>query len=260
MNVEEQVRNSRQKPGLISLPVWLAMPFVLHLLLSLGLFVCWRVVDETAFAYCMALFAVLTTLLLIVWTDWTKRWLTQIVLHFQSASQATIQAGVEQPSQHLPLLELQMMVQSFNQVAQHWRRSLEEIEVALQTTREKFTKIFHSSPDSIMMAVLSKHLQVQFVYQESVQIQPGSQPSIQPRSQLSTGLKIETLITPLPTEWLTSFHQAVLEGDLDWMLSLLEAIGNNEEVVAYLLNLVRNFQYAELLNLVQLSIATRQQD
>jgi len=66
--------------------------------------------------------------------------------------------------------------------------------------------------------------------------------------------KLTEGISALPPDWLTDFRQGIIEGDLDWVLTLIAQIHEcNEPLAMALTFLVNRFQFEELLTLTQKS-------
>ena len=93
-------------------------------------------------------------------------------------------------------------------------------------------------------AAMSQHIGVRFVYEESNQV-PHT-PAIEVKAA-----KIDDL-AELSANLVANLYQATLEGDLDLMLTLIEEIRSENDLVATgLANLANNFQFKELLNLLE---------
>lgn len=96
---------------------------------------------------------------------------------------------------------------------------------------------------------IAKHIGVRYVYDEQISFQDST-------SNDALVLNAEALAV-LPADWLTSFHQATIEGDLDLMLTLIAQIhAQNERLANALANLADNLHFEELLALTQ-PIVTR---
>ena len=91
---------------------------------------------------------------------------------------------------------------------------------------------------------LHKHLGVSFVYDE---------PTVSPTSiQNETNAITPDAIAALPTALVANLHQAIIDGDKDLMLSLIDQIrSSNKPLANALAALVNNFRYKQLLNLTQ---------
>lgn len=62
-------------------------------------------------------------------------------------------------------------------------------------------------------------------------------------------------LSALPPDWLIDFRQGIIEGDLDWVLTLIAQIHEcNEPLAMALTFLVNRFQFEELLTLTQKSL------
>jgi signal transduction histidine kinase len=74
------------------------------------------------------------------------------------------------------------------------------------------------------------------------------EPSSEALAKLAEGIAV------LPPDWLADFRQGIIEGDLDWVLSLIAQIQEcNEPLAKALASLVNTFQFEELLALTQKS-------
>lgn len=72
------------------------------------------------------------------------------------------------------------------------------------------------------------------------------EPSSEALAKLAEG------IAALPADWLADFRQGIIEGDLDWVLTLIAQIHEcNEPLAKALTSLVNKFQFEELLTLTQ---------
>lgn len=66
--------------------------------------------------------------------------------------------------------------------------------------------------------------------------------------------KLAEGIAALPADWLADFRQGIIEGDLDWVLTLIAQIHEcNEPLAKALTSLANTFQFEELLTLTQKS-------
>jgi predicted ATPase/signal transduction histidine kinase/CheY-like chemotaxis protein/tRNA A-37 threonylcarbamoyl transferase component Bud32 len=91
---------------------------------------------------------------------------------------------------------------------------------------------------------LHKHLGVSFVYDEST-ASPTS-------TQTDTGAITPDAIAALPTDLVANLYQAIIDGDKDLMLSLIDPIrSSNKPLANALAALVNNFRYKQLLTLTQ---------
>jgi len=85
---------------------------------------------------------------------------------------------------------------------------------------------------------------VRYVYDEQTSFQDST-------NNNALVLTCEALAV-LPEDWLISFHQATIEGDLDLMLTLIAQIhAQNEPLANALANLADNLHFEELLALTQ---------
>ena len=91
---------------------------------------------------------------------------------------------------------------------------------------------------------LHKHLGVSFIYDEPV-ISPTS-------TQNDTDAITADAIAALPTALVANLYQAIIDGDKDLMLTLIDQIREqNKPLANALAALVNNFRYKQLLNLTQ---------
>jgi predicted ATPase/signal transduction histidine kinase/DNA-binding response OmpR family regulator len=94
---------------------------------------------------------------------------------------------------------------------------------------------------------LHKHLGVSFVYDE-----PAASPT---STQTDTDAITADAIAALPADLVTNLHQAIIDGDKDLMLTLIDQIREqNKPLANALAALVNNFRYKQLLNLTQFAI------
>ncbi len=89
---------------------------------------------------------------------------------------------------------------------------------------------------------LHKHIGVRYLYDE---------PPIEPNSTPTQALTPEA-IAALPAGWLASLQKAAIEGDVDLILIQIEQIRSQNDAVANALaSLAKNFQFKQLLALIQ---------
>ncbi|MBD1834233.1 AAA family ATPase [Cyanobacteria bacterium FACHB-472] len=94
---------------------------------------------------------------------------------------------------------------------------------------------------------LRKHLGVSFVYDE-----PPASPT---STQNDTNAITPDAIAALPTELVANLYQAIIDGDKDLMLALIDQIrSSNKPLANALAALVNNFRYKQLLNLTQSAV------
>jgi PAS domain S-box-containing protein len=118
----------------------------------------------------------------------------------------------------------------------------EERAVALKVGCDDF--ICKPFREAEVFEAIGKYIGVQYVYDESASFQDST-------SNDSLALNPEAL-TALPADWLASFHQATIEGDIDLMLTLIAQIHvQNEPLANALANLADNLKFEELLALTQ---------
>jgi DNA polymerase III delta subunit len=88
---------------------------------------------------------------------------------------------------------------------------------------------------------------VSFVYDE-----PATSPT---STQIDTDALTPDAIAALPTDLVANLHQAIIDGDKDLMLTLIDQIRcSNKPLANALAALVNNFRYKQLLNLTQFAI------
>jgi CheY-like chemotaxis protein len=94
---------------------------------------------------------------------------------------------------------------------------------------------------------LRKHLGVSFVYDET--------PALPTSTQIDTDAITPDAIAALPTELVANLHQAIIDGDKDLILTLIDQIRySNKPLANALAALVNNFRYKQLLNLTQSAV------
>lgn len=78
----------------------------------------------------------------------TAHWISRPLQRLSQASQAIASGNLEQKiPEGLMIAELQLMSQSFNQMAEQLRQSFERLKSAFQESEEKFTRVFLSNPN-----------------------------------------------------------------------------------------------------------------
>jgi CheY-like chemotaxis protein len=88
--------------------------------------------------------------------------------------------------------------------------------------------------------VLARHLGVKFVYEDL----PGEAETTCAGEALDLGV--------MPGEWLADLRQATIEGDLDWMVTLIEVAQERDPArVAALAELAHNFRHDEILTQIE---------
>src|SRR5919199_5505156 len=98
--------------------------------------------------------------------------------------------------------------------------------------------------ESEVFEAIAKHIGVRYVYDEQIAFQDSTEND-------ALVLNAEALAV-LPADWLASFHQATIEGDLDLMLTLIAQIhAQNERLANALANLADNLHFEALLSLTQ---------
>lgn len=94
---------------------------------------------------------------------------------------------------------------------------------------------------------LHKHLGVSFVYEETA-ASPSS-------TQIDTNALTPDVIAALPADLVANLYQAIIDGDKDLMLALIDQIrSSNKSLANALAALVNNFRYKQLLTLTQSAI------
>lgn len=89
---------------------------------------------------------------------------------------------------------------------------------------------------------ISKHIGVKFIFEEV----PLTPPPVETNNLILTPEHLKNL----SPDWLLSFHQATIEGDLDSMLNLVEKLRVENPLIAQsLTTLVKKYQFKTLLNL-----------
>ena len=98
---------------------------------------------------------------------------------------------------------------------------------------------------------LAKHLGVRFVYEEAgKQVEKGTE-GTPPTERLSV-----TTLAAMPSKWLADMYQATLEGDLNWMTTLVEQI-QDANLADTLSELINDFEHDVILDLIRLAQAQR---
>ncbi|MFX1411358.1 MAG: two-component regulator propeller domain-containing protein [Promethearchaeota archaeon] len=98
---------------------------------------------------------------------------------------------------------------------------------------------------------LTEHLGVRFVYEELETREPTQDVLGYPVPRGPDAALVEELTT-MPTEWVADLHRATVKADWNMMLTLINRIrGENAALADALVNLARNFEYREILMLIQ---------
>ncbi|MBD2459823.1 PAS domain S-box protein [Oscillatoria sp. FACHB-1407] len=85
----------------------------------------------------------------------TTQGIAQPILQLCRASRAMADGQLDQQiDADSAIQELDVMAHSFNQMAEQLRQSFAKVKLALHESEEKFTKVFHSSPDPMVIATL----------------------------------------------------------------------------------------------------------
>ncbi len=83
----------------------------------------------------------------------TSRWISKPILKLSRASEELAQGTWTQSlSEKTPIAEIKTLTHSFNRTAEQLQHSFDLIKIALQESEEKFTKVFQTSPDPIMIS------------------------------------------------------------------------------------------------------------
>ena len=82
----------------------------------------------------------------------TARKITQPILRLSQASRDLMLGKTDMPMQEQTwIAELAVLAHSFNDMSDHLLRSLDQVSTALQESKEKFTTVFRTSPDPILI-------------------------------------------------------------------------------------------------------------
>ncbi|MBD2033779.1 PAS domain S-box protein [Leptolyngbya sp. FACHB-321] len=85
----------------------------------------------------------------------TSSWIARPILRLSRASRELALGEWHYPVEDdSRVAELEVLVHSFNQMAVHLQKSLDQVKIALQESEAKFTKVFRASPDAITIALL----------------------------------------------------------------------------------------------------------
>ena len=85
----------------------------------------------------------------------TSSWIARPILRLSRASRELALGEWHYPVEDdSRVAELEVLVHSFNQMAMHLQKSLDQVKIALQESEAKFTKVFRASPDAITIALL----------------------------------------------------------------------------------------------------------
>ncbi|HEY9601036.1 MAG TPA: response regulator [Allocoleopsis sp.] len=159
---------------------------------------------------------------------------------------------------HLIWMDLRMPVMDGYEATQHIKSTAQgqsPIVIALTATtlaEERVAALEAGCDDYIckpfqeteVFDAIAKHIGVRYVYDEQISLQDSTVYD-------ALVLNAEALAV-LPADWLASFHQATIEGDLDLMLTLIAQIhAQNERLANALANLADNLHFEELLALTQ---------
>jgi PAS domain S-box-containing protein len=82
----------------------------------------------------------------------TIRWITKPISQLSQASRDLALDRLEDPvDETSPIIELEILAYTFNQMTAYLQESLDQVKDALQESEERFTKIFRTSPDPISL-------------------------------------------------------------------------------------------------------------
>lgn len=85
----------------------------------------------------------------------TSYWIARPISLLSRASRDLTLGKWNYPVQsHSAIAELEILIHSFNQMAEQLELSFDQVKLALEQSEEKFTKIFHTSPDPITISTL----------------------------------------------------------------------------------------------------------
>ncbi len=85
----------------------------------------------------------------------TTQWIARPILRLNRASRNLAIGKWDYPvEENTPIAELEVLVRSFNQMAEYLQESFDQVKIALQESEEKFTKFFHASPDPMGITTL----------------------------------------------------------------------------------------------------------
>lgn len=103
-----------------------------------------------------------------------------------------------------------------------------------------------------MLAALTRHLGVQFAYEEEVKTGPQTDTSrpADPAPAEPTRAALQAALEELPVSWVTALHQATQQLDADWMQSLMEQIQGSAPYLAEALwQWFKEFDYGKIMQL-----------
>lgn len=87
----------------------------------------------------------------------TSRWIVQMIGQLSKVSRSIATGALDQClPEDIPVKELRIVAQSFNQMTQQLRQSLARMHTALEESEEKFTRVFHACPDPIAITTLNE--------------------------------------------------------------------------------------------------------
>ncbi|XHX81211.1 MAG: PAS domain S-box protein [Stenomitos frigidus ULC029] len=85
----------------------------------------------------------------------TSSWIARPILRLSRASRELALGEWHYPVEDdSRVAELEVLAHSFNQMAVHLQKSLDQVKIALQESEAKFTKVFRASPDAITICLL----------------------------------------------------------------------------------------------------------
>ncbi|NJP09797.1 MAG: PAS domain S-box protein [Leptolyngbyaceae cyanobacterium RU_5_1] len=87
----------------------------------------------------------------------TADWIAKPILRLSRASRDLALGNLEEAvDESTCIAELKVLGHSFNQMTEHLQLSFDQVKTALQESKEKFTKIFRTSPDPIVISTLAE--------------------------------------------------------------------------------------------------------
>lgn len=93
----------------------------------------------------------------------TAQRITRPILRLSRASQDLMLGKLDAPvSEQTRITELAVMAHSFNEMTEHLMESFDQVKLALQESKEKFTTVFRTSPDPILVSTLPEGTVLEF--------------------------------------------------------------------------------------------------
>jgi PAS domain S-box-containing protein len=85
----------------------------------------------------------------------TAQWIAKPILRLSRASRALTLGEWDYPvEENSRIAELEVLAHSFNQMTEQLQQTFDQVKTALQESKEKFTKIFHNSPDIVNIVTI----------------------------------------------------------------------------------------------------------